>query len=194
MKRTNRTLFLLLAILISACGKTNKKAPANNTVYQTSVINALLEGDYHGTVSFKQLASHGTFGLGTFNALDGEMVALDGQFYQVRANGQVYPVADTMHTPFSVVTDFRLDTSFVTSKSLDFTALTTRLDAALPTENIVYALKITGKFVSVKTRSVPRQTKPYRKLVEVAKEQSVFEYESVSGTLVGFRFPPFMKG
>lgn len=194
MNTKNRIVLFLFAILISACGDARKQVVENNSVYQFSVINALLDGDYDGSKTFANLAKKGTLGLGTFNALDGEMIALDGQFYQVKSNGKVYHVADTMRTPFAVVTDFKEDMSLKTSPNLSYVGLTHLLDSVLPTENLVYALKITGKFATVRTRSVPRQQRPYRKLVEVAKEQQVFEYENVSGTLVGFRLPPFMKG
>ena len=47
-------------------------------VYQTSTIAALLDGIYDGDVTIAELLTHGDFGLGTFNHLDGEMVVLDG--------------------------------------------------------------------------------------------------------------------
>ena len=68
------------------------------------------------------------------------------------------------------------------------------MDSLLPTTNIPYALKIEGLFRHVQTRSVPRQTKPYPKLVEVVKNQPTFEFENVRGILVGFRLPEYMKG
>jgi acetolactate decarboxylase len=46
----------------------------------------------------------------------------------------------------------------------------------------------------MKVRSVSKQEKPYPPLAEVAQQQSVFEYIGVSGTIVGFRCPSFVKG
>jgi hypothetical protein len=51
---------------------------AHHTLFQTSIIDALLEGKYDGDVSFAQLEERGDFGLGTLDALDGEMIALEG--------------------------------------------------------------------------------------------------------------------
>ena len=68
------------------------------------------------------------------------------------------------------------------------------LDRALPSSNLFYAVRADGEFAYVKTRSVPKQQKPYRPLVDVAKNQAVFEFHRVKGTLVGFRCPPFVKG
>jgi acetolactate decarboxylase len=46
----------------------------------------------------------------------------------------------------------------------------------------------------MKTRSVPRQEPPYRRLATVVEEQSVFEATGVRGTLLGFRCPAFTAG
>jgi len=35
----------------------------------------------------KALKQYGDFGLGTFDGLDGEMIGLEGKFYQVKADG-----------------------------------------------------------------------------------------------------------
>ena len=64
----------------------------HDTLCQVSTIDSLLLGGYDGEFTFKELAEHGDFGIGTFHAIDGEMIALDGSFYQVRADGSVYPV------------------------------------------------------------------------------------------------------
>lgn len=58
-----------------------------------------------------------------------------------------------------------------------------------------YAVKVDGNFSYVKARSVPpRQEKPYLQLADAVSSQSVFEFENVSGTLVGFRTPEYVKG
>src|SRR3712207_2102113 len=67
---------------------------AYHTLFQTSTIDALLEGKYDGDVSFAQLEERGDFGLGTLNALDGEMIELEGNFYQVKADGRAYMIED----------------------------------------------------------------------------------------------------
>ena len=79
-------------------------------------------------------------------------------------------------------------------ESLAYQDLSRVLDPLLPTENLIYALRIDGVFEYIKTRSVPRQKKPYPKLMEVVKTQPVFEFKNVRGTLIGFRFPHYMKG
>ena len=78
----------------------------HHTLFQTSTVDALLEGKYDGDVSFADLAGRGDFGLGTLDALDGEMIALGGDFFQVRADGRAYPIGEHARTPFAVVTFF----------------------------------------------------------------------------------------
>ena len=80
---------------------------ALHEVFQNSTINALLEGVYDGSMTYGELRRHGDFGLGTFNALDGEMIAFDGEFYQIKSDGVAYPVADDQRTPFATVLFFR---------------------------------------------------------------------------------------
>src|SRR5215213_11266570 len=82
----------------------SENEPLHHTLFQTSTIDALLDGNYDGDVSFAELAERGDFGLGTLDALDGEMVALDGSFYQIGADGRVYPADRRTRTPFAVVT------------------------------------------------------------------------------------------
>src|SRR3712207_901145 len=81
-------------------------ARSHHTLFQTSSIDALLEGKYDGDVSFAELEGCGDFGIGTLNALDGEMIALDGGFYQVKADGLAYVIDGRAKTPFAVVTFF----------------------------------------------------------------------------------------
>jgi hypothetical protein len=57
--------------------------------YQISTSAALVQGVHDGAVSSRTPHANGDFGLGTFEHLDGEMVVLDGNIYQVRGDGTV---------------------------------------------------------------------------------------------------------
>lgn len=184
--------FLLTALMIVTAFGVANADDNKDTIYQVSTIGALMEGAYDGAVSFGELAQHGDFGIGTFDSLDGEMVALDGGFYGVGADGKAYPVAEAVKTPFAAVTFFEADKIIRLGKPMSYGELTQHLDTLLPTRNIFYAIKLEGTFKYVKTRSVPRQAKPYPPLLEVTKNQSVFEFHNVEGTVVGFWFPQYM--
>jgi len=163
-------------------------------VFQISTINALLEGVYDGDMTYAQLRKHGNFGLGTFNALDGEMIAFDGMFYQIKSDGVAYPVHDIQKTPFAVVQFFEPEFHVAIEQEMDYEQLKDHLQSVLPTMNFFYAVRIDGFFNYIKARSVPRQIEPYPPLVEVAKTQPIFEFFDVQGTLAGFRFPDYARG
>ncbi len=161
--------------------------------WQIGTIDALLDGNYDGQVTFAELRRHGDFGLGTFHELDGEMLALRGRFYQIRSDGRVYPVPPHARTPFSVVTSFRADSRSTLTTELTYAQLQRRLDALRSSNGRAFAVAVRGRFASVRTRSVPRQAKPYPPLVEVVKTQDVFELGECTGTLVGFWFPESLR-
>lgn len=181
----------ILAFSVWGCAT---RPPNTDRLFQASTIDALLVGVYDGETTFRELKRHGDFGLGTFNGLDGEMIALDGKYYQVKVDGAAYPVEDTMKTPFAVVTFFESDQQARLNGEISFEQLEQCIDSLIPTKNIFYAVKIEGHFDYVKTRSVPGQHEPYPPLVDVVKHQAIFEFHDVRGTIVGFRSPAYVKG
>jgi acetolactate decarboxylase len=166
----------------------------DDVLFQVSTIDALLQGVFDGFYSFDDLKTHGDFGIGTFDSLDGEMVALDGNYYQVRADGVAYPVLGNTTTPFSTVTYFKADQTIAIKDAGNFSQLSSQISEKLPSINTFYAIRIDGTFPYVKTRSVPRQEKPYPRLADAVKNQSVFEFSNVTGTVVGIWAPEFSKG
>lgn len=193
MLKTSRYILagMFLAMVASGCSHVRE---TNDVLFQTSTINALLAGVYDGEVTYQELGQHGDFGIGTFNALDGEMIALDGKFHQIKADGVAYPVDGSIKTPFAVVTSFEPDRTVLLDKAVDYEQLEQYLDSLLPGKSIFYAIRITGTFEYIKTRSVPGQKRPYPKLVEVVKNQPIFEFSNVEGDMVGFRCPAYVEG
>ena len=166
----------------------------HHALFQTSTIDALLEGSYEGDISFAELRDSGDFGLGTFDALDGEMIALDGDFYQVKADGRAYKADERLKTPFAVVTFFEPNLHRSLVGPMTYADLCTYLDEVVGDHARCHAVRVDAVFPYVKTRSVPRQHKPYPPLVEVVKDQPTFEFHDVRGSLIGFRFPSQAQG
>lgn len=179
---------LLLAIV---CGEA--RAVDRELLTQYSTIPALLAGLYDGEWTCAEVLARGDLGLGTFDQLDGEMIVLDGHCYRAQSDGNVVPVEGGGKTPFACVTFFDADMMASNLTVGSIAELAAALDKHLPSLNLVYALRLDGEFAYVKTRSVPRQTKPYRLLTEIVKTQPTFEWKKVRGTLLGFRFPVFAK-
>jgi acetolactate decarboxylase len=132
--------------------------------------------------------------LAHFDGLDGEMVGVDGRFFQVRSDGTVALASNDAMTPFAVVTNFKPDQSIAIRGPASMAQLTTALDQMLPSRNYFYAVKIHGQFSFVTARSVSRQVKPYPTLAQAIAQQSIFPLHNVRGTLVRFRSPAFEKG
>ena len=189
IKRIGR-LFLLCTVFASGWSC----ADMPRQISQISTLQALMQGEYGGVCTLDSLLQFGTFGIGTFDGLDGEMVILDGQVYQVRSDGRVYRPAGKETTPFAAVCPFTAASTCVLPKNLDYAGLKTMLDGRFPDQNLFYAFQIDGHFAQMKTRSVPAQQKPYPPLAEVTRNQPEFEMHDISGSIVGFRCPVFVKG
>jgi acetolactate decarboxylase len=104
MKLKLRFVLSICLILVLSAG--SLRAATSHQIFQFSTLQALMGGVYDGDLTYTELARHGDFGIGTFNALDGEMIGLDGKFFQIRSDGRVSPVAGDMRTPFAEVTFF----------------------------------------------------------------------------------------
>jgi acetolactate decarboxylase len=167
---------------------------ATGALFQTSTLDALLDGAYDGDVTFAELAERGDLGLGTLNGLDGEMIALDGEFHQARVDGSVRRIASEERTPFAVVTRFQAEARSTIDSSSDHAALLKMLDTLVPDAALCYAIRLDGFFESVRARSVPRQKRPYLPFSEVVAQQVEFELTQVAGSIVGFRFPDYVQG
>lgn len=162
-----------------------------SSVYLCAPINALVEGIYEENIPFSEVKEHGDFGIGTFNDLDGEMTMLDGIVYQVKSDGSVSVIGDGAMTPFACVTFYSPLTQDEISAELDYEAFNEFLYRLLPSDNLLYAVRMDGLFAHVKTRSVPKQEN-YRPLVEAAGEQPTFDFDNIEGTLAGFYTPSFL--
>ena len=165
----------------------------DKTVFQTSTVNALMEGASTGDMTMGELKTHGDFGLGTFDGLDGEMIELDGKVFQVRADGHAHPVEDSARTPFATVSFFKADESARLERLCDQPAMLAAVAAMLPSQNIFHALRIEGRFDYVKTRAVARQDKSVG-LEDAARDEPIFEFHDVEGTIVGFFTPDYLRG
>jgi len=165
-----------------------------HVLFQASTIGALLDGAFDGDLSFAELAEHGDLGLGTLNRLDGEMIALDGEFLRADVEGVLHPIPADALTPFAVVTRFEPTIDERIEENLVHEELLERLDALVPAGASSCAIRLDGHFELLRARSVPAQSPPYRPLAEVVAEQNVFELADLPGTMLGFRFPAYVEG
>ena len=192
MAKLSVTLILIISTLCCVNQEKNNNLENQDILYQYSTLEALMEGIYDGNMTFGELKEYGNYGLGTINALDGEMIQVNGKFYQIRLDGIAYPIEDYEKTPFAIVSFFDVDKSIRIDDSLGFNQFTEYIDNSIPTKNIFYLIILEGDFDYIKTRSVPIQEKPYVPLVKAIEGQRFFEFKNVRGTLVGFRIPDYV--
>lgn len=184
----------LWAALLWGCAHGSLEGEGEVTLFQVSTIDALMEGAYEGQVSFARMAQEGDLGIGTFHDLDGELVALDGEFYQVKSSGQVLPVDMAMKTPYADVVRFKPQRVLRLKGTYNFDDLCQVIDQQLESPNLFYAVRIDGFYQDIKARAVAAQQRPYPKLVEAAKGQGMFRFQDLEGTVLGIRSPLYAKG
>lgn len=165
-----------------------------NHIYQYSLLNALMDGVCETGTTVSDFSKRGNQGLGTFARMNGELLFLDGNVYQLLSQGNVR-VADPQDIiPFGVSTQFEAQSTVtVRLQSKD------DIDAALQkfnghAKNLFMTYRVTGRFQHVKCRTVAGQEYKGQPLAELGKKQSVEEYEDVKGTIVGFRTPKNWQG
>ena len=190
---------VVLLALMSGCATFDKSTPGTDDLYQISLLNALLLGEYDGFVSVGTLKKYGDTGIGTFHALDGEMILLDGVVYQAKVDGSVSKVADEVMVPFAMATHFEADVADLPCDSIvNIEDMKAFFDQTIMEKthdlNCLYVAKIQGTFPSITVRSVPPQKKPYQRLSVIASTQKEYTYEQVEGTIVAFRCPDYVDG
>lgn len=171
-----------------------QSATLNNrdTLFQVGTVFSLLNGVYEGDITLKTLALHGDTGLGTFNEIDGELIALDGHFYRIDAEGIATEVSSNICTPFAVVSHFQPTIQFTLHDVNDIHALGQLIDSYLPSPDIFYMVRIEAELDYIHFRSEVSQSKPYRPLAETfAEVQKEFELQHSYATLVGLKAPAY---
>jgi acetolactate decarboxylase len=168
--------------------------PDKDTLFQLAAFNTFSTGKYAGVMPYSELEQQGDFGIGTFDGLNGEMIALDGVFYQIPSTGVPKEVDPTQTAPYATVTYFEADKNF-TVAGLNYTELKTYLDSQLSSsKDVIYAIKVSGTYDYVQARSPQKQSEPYPDINNALKTQAVFNLTDVSATAVGFWFPSSMNG
>ena len=162
----------------------------DDVLFQVSTLQALLDANYDGVVTFEEVMANGDFGLGTFDALNGELIVIDGEYYQVKEDGNATLVSPEQTTPFAAVTFFEADQEFVVEDSLTCSDFYARIAEDFPSnEDTIYAMRVEGDFETLQVRAPQPETKPYVPLVEALEDQIVFNYDDVNARLAGLWFP-----
>jgi hypothetical protein len=135
------------------------KQKNTGTLFQYSTLPALSLGLYDGNLTFAQLLRHGDFGLGTLNALDGEVIVLDGRAWQMRSEGRVLPITPQRLTPFAVVTHFAPGRTWKLAAALRVLEVENAPHTVAADPQCAVRDSHSRHVSRLKVRSVPRQAK-----------------------------------
>jgi len=168
----------------------NENANFNkDTIFQVSTLEALLTGSLDGFISIKDLKTKGDFGIGGITGLDGAMVVLDGEWYHCKDDCRVFSIDDNEMSPKFMISSFNTDKRIDINKKINYEEIKEIINSERPTSNIMYAVKIEGKFDNIKFKVYPKQNKPYQIGTVIAKSKKERTLENVKGTLVGYIMP-----
>jgi acetolactate decarboxylase len=171
-----------------------KNQRMTDTVVQVSILNALLASRFDGCLPCRELLEYGDLGIGTFDRMEGEMVMVDGTIYQARADGRISTADLDNRTPFATVCRFQPGETWTLSEPVDLPALEKAIDEKVANPNVFCAVRVDGTFSRMRMHALQIQSKPYPPTADVVRACIQFEMNDVSGTIVGFRCPPYVKG
>jgi len=160
-----------------------------HVAYQAGTLSALMDGAFDGDLALADLLRHGDLGIGTVAGLAGELVVIDGEAFVVEGDGTVSRPRPEVTTPFAVVCGFAPQHRFAVTAPTTLGELRARIDAVEGDPAVIVAVRIDGRFRRLAMRSVHRQHPPYPTLAEVTAHQTEWQLDSLSGSVVGFRFP-----
>ncbi|WP_250458689.1 acetolactate decarboxylase [Microbulbifer litoralis] len=165
----------------------------DDALYQLAPTAVLAQGLYEGPTPFRELLRFGGFGLGGINPIDGEIIIVDGVVYHAsHRGGKLRRVEPGEKSPFAYIKNFREDRRLELPAAASLDELIREIEQQLPSPNLIYALRIEGRFDYLKLRSVPRQKPPYPPIDKVVKQQSVYEHRDLVGTIVALRLPGYL--
>lgn len=171
-----------------------RKKSKDDRIWHYSMIDAMRRGIYEGTHTVKELKAHGDFGLGTFNHLNGELVALDGIIYRIPPSGKVEVASENLKSPFTSLTFFNADDVKTLSFTGSFEELQDKVQSLLTTQNLPYAIKIEGTWSEITVGGAdPVSPEDTTDLATLMKVRPQYKAKNMKGTMVGYFTPSLLS-
>lgn len=168
----------------------------DHTLYQLALFQSVALGEYYGFRTVAQFKEHGDIGMGIFEAVNGELILLDGIVYQALADGSVIVPSDDVLIPYGNAAFFEADAKILHVTASGFQELEKILNEQVVRTgpNQFFFVKISGNFPYVAVRSELKQEEPFRMLnIALRTDQRKYEYQDLDGTIVGLYCPPYMQ-
>jgi acetolactate decarboxylase len=160
-------------------------------VWQVSTSALLAGGAFRGEVTAAQALHYGNMGVGAADRLEGELAVVGGKFYQYLENGRIEEPDPSLRLPFAIMTQWRGGTRLHLDDGQQYdSARLAAVDRLLPTTDAFYALVVTGTWSKVHARTFRCQNPPYGPVTPAMED--TFTLRNVTGTMVGFREPPYV--
>ena len=161
-------------------------------ITQFSGINALMGGVFEGLFPISEIKKHGNFGLGCSDGLTGEVIIDCCHFLEAKGNKPLRVMEEVEKMPFAQITTFDAEKKFAIS-NLSKANLYQELSKHLKFDNVFLAVKLEGKFKSLKVRRPRELHQHFNNALEVAEHQIIDDINSVEGQLIGFWTPEFFQ-
>ncbi len=158
-------------------------------VYQISTLQSLILGNYYGCLYIEDLLKHGDTGIGTFHAVAGELIVIDGHCYRILADGSVLEAQPLDTTPFASIAYLEEGHTIKFGAMATAEALREALDDSIELlgPNSMYVVRIDGYFNRVAARTELYQHEPYKPFAKVLEtDERRFAFENIEGSLVCF--------
>lgn len=161
-------------------------------ITQFSGINALMGGVFEGLFPISEIKKYGNFGLGCSDGLTGEVIVDCCHFLEAKDNKPLQVMEEAEKMPFAQITTFDAEKKFAIS-NLSKADLYQELSKHLKFDNVFLAVKLEGKFKSLKVRRPRELHQRFNNALEVAQHQIIEDINGVEGQLIGFWTPEFFQ-
>ncbi|MCR5833824.1 MAG: acetolactate decarboxylase [Selenomonadaceae bacterium] len=197
MKKFFVAIVLTALMLINTAVTSAAPVKEKNTLYQVALLQSLALGHFDGSISVKDLKKLGDTGIGTFEGLDGELIAVNGVIYRANNDCKINVVPDNVKIPFCNVTFFKKDFSSQLVNLHSKSSIEEELNKFVEEHGVnnFYMVRIHGTFNDLLVRSEAKQSKPYPTLVGAleATQKEFNPQKTVSGIVIGLYCPDFMN-
>jgi len=176
MKRTLSYFAVALSIIAFGC-----KTIPTNTITQVSTVKSIKENNTAPFIANCELTTFGNTGIGIMEGLKGQVIINNNKVYAINDKFLATPAFSFTELTYANIVNFNWDTQLNLSSRKTMLEIENLIKKTVPNDDIMCALKIKGKFLNIKLTTV------------TAKNDGQIEYQDISGTIVGFRFPKYTK-
>ena len=165
-------------------------------IRQIETMHDLFAGRYDSVTTVGEAFAGAVVGLGVAEAVNGEIVHVDGTTWRIPADGVPHVAPPELGMPFAVAAFGGSAITREVPEGAGMADITALVDEVLTAENmhhdyLVAAVKVVGDFSHVLLRSEHGQTPPYQPLGSPGSVTGEVRFDLApwTGTLAGFRFP-----